>query len=310
MICRATPYEGKEPYIFFSYCRQDSAIVYSIIEKIADAGFRIWFDDGIHPGDDWPETIADHINRCSVCIAAVSKAFSASHNCRNEMTYVIGKNIPFIPIVLEDFQMTAGMAMQLGGSQYIRKFEFADEGAFFQKLFATDKLKVCLGERRHEPHVHTWSDWEIVKKPSCTEAGEEGRSCGCGQKETRKIPAAGHKAERVNAADPTCTGEGYSGDMICSVCGVITAHGEPVPALGHVWSSWIVKRKPGCVESGEEARHCDNCGKTEAKEIPATGHELIHVEKRPAAADADGNKEYLAFAKSKKPYLVSFKAIQ
>ena len=46
MICRAIPFEGKEPYIFVSYCHADKEILYPLFEQMAMDGYRIWYDDG------------------------------------------------------------------------------------------------------------------------------------------------------------------------------------------------------------------------------------------------------------------------
>lgn len=58
--CSVRPYEGDENYIFISYCHKDKAKVFPIIEQLAKDGFRVWYDEGIAPGEDWPEVIAAH----------------------------------------------------------------------------------------------------------------------------------------------------------------------------------------------------------------------------------------------------------
>ena len=52
MKCYSVPYEGDQEYIFFSYCHDDAPLVYTIIERLSIEGFRVWYDNGIHPGDD------------------------------------------------------------------------------------------------------------------------------------------------------------------------------------------------------------------------------------------------------------------
>ena len=42
MKCRATPYQGQEPFAFFSYCHKDSDRVYPLIEELTELGYRIW----------------------------------------------------------------------------------------------------------------------------------------------------------------------------------------------------------------------------------------------------------------------------
>ncbi|MBQ1488402.1 MAG: toll/interleukin-1 receptor domain-containing protein, partial [Lachnospiraceae bacterium] len=48
------PYEGKEKYIFISYSHKDTDRVMPIISRLMNEGFRVWYDDGISPGTEWP----------------------------------------------------------------------------------------------------------------------------------------------------------------------------------------------------------------------------------------------------------------
>ena len=57
MRCSFTPYEGNEKYIFVSYSHSNSDKVAPILEKLNDEGFRIWYDEGIEWGTEWPESI-------------------------------------------------------------------------------------------------------------------------------------------------------------------------------------------------------------------------------------------------------------
>ena len=43
-------YEGNEKYIFISYAHRDSDVVLNIAKAITEAGYRIWYDDGIAAG--------------------------------------------------------------------------------------------------------------------------------------------------------------------------------------------------------------------------------------------------------------------
>ncbi len=52
------------------------------------------------------------------------------------------------------------------------------------------------------PHEHEWSDWTVTVEPTCTEKGEETRSCECGEVETREIEALGH--DYVNGKCTRC----------------------------------------------------------------------------------------------------------
>lgn len=75
-----------------------------------------------------------------------------------------------------------------------------------------DNSWVPNGDKMEQVFDHVWGDTETP--PTCTEAGEKGRVCSrCGMKETKKIPATGHRwGEWVeDTAAGTRTRE-------CSVC--------------------------------------------------------------------------------------------
>lgn len=52
MQWKITPYEGKEPYIFISYCHNDQSVVFPLLEMMDRAGFRVWYDGGIQWGEN------------------------------------------------------------------------------------------------------------------------------------------------------------------------------------------------------------------------------------------------------------------
>lgn len=144
--CSAKPYEGKEEYIFVSYCHKDKTSVFPIIEQLVRDGYRVWYDEGIDPGSEWPEIIAQHLNECSVCIAFISENSLNSHNCRREITFALLKKKNFISIILEPVQISLGMEMQLSASQSVFKYQLSSEFAFFRKLYEAKMLEVCKGE--------------------------------------------------------------------------------------------------------------------------------------------------------------------
>jgi len=142
MSCQVTPYEGSEPYLFFSYCHQDRARVYPIIERLSLEGFRIWYDSGISAGADWAEVIARHLKDSSACIAAISQKSSESHNCRNEVNFAVANAKPMLSVLLEAFAMPLGMQLQLGTAKYIKMYELAQQD-FYQQLLAAPILTAC-----------------------------------------------------------------------------------------------------------------------------------------------------------------------
>lgn len=165
--CPVRPYEGKEEYIFISYCHKDKMWVFPIIERLDKDGYRVWYDEGIDPGSEWPEIIAQHLQNCSACIAFISNNSLGSHNCRREINFALLKERPFISVVLEAVQMMPGMEMQLSAAQAIFKYKIPDTEEFFEKLYAAKFLKACLGEPKPDKPVHSPREYKtpVKEKP-------------------------------------------------------------------------------------------------------------------------------------------------
>lgn len=148
MLYRIRPYDGNEPFLFFSYCRKNADEVYPIIERMACDGYRIWYDDGINPGEDWLEVIADHLHRSSAVIVALTPESTQSHNCRNEMNFAMEYHKPVVSVLLSDFSMPLAVRLQMGTSQYVKKYEYRNQAAFYETLYAASCLEVCLGPKQ------------------------------------------------------------------------------------------------------------------------------------------------------------------
>ena len=82
-----------------------------------------------------------------------------------------------------------------------------------------------------------------------------------------------------NAAAPTCTEAGYTGDSVCTACGNVKVPGTAIPASGHAWDNGTVTKEATCTEAGEKTYACANCDAVRTEQIPALGH---------TAPDADG----------------------
>ena len=131
-----------------------------------------------------------------------------------------------------------------------------------------------------EPHVHKWSEWSVTTEPTCTVAGEESRSCACGEVEKRTVEAKGHAYTSV-VTDPTCTEKGYT-THTCD-CGD-TYQDTYVDAIGHSFGEWTTTKDTTCTANGEQTRECA-CGEVETKTILATGHDYKAIVTDPTCED-------------------------
>lgn len=158
MRCNAVPYEGRDSYIFVSYCHEDEARVYPLIESMVRDGCRIWFDEGIIPGDEWQETIANHLAGCDLCIAVISEKSLSSHNCRREINYAIQRNKTIISLFLDDVRLSPGMEMALSNVQGLYASRFATAEDLICKLYENPAVAQCRGNRRPNLEVNPFVD--------------------------------------------------------------------------------------------------------------------------------------------------------
>jgi hypothetical protein len=143
--CSARPYEGQEPYIFVSYCHVDRRRVFPIIERLAQKGYRVWYDEGIDPGSEWPEVIAEHLNGCSVCVAFITENSVRSHNCRREINFALLKKKAFISVFTEKTELSPGMELQLAATQSIFRYTYDDDTEAIKVLISAAPFADCLG---------------------------------------------------------------------------------------------------------------------------------------------------------------------
>ncbi|WP_461815719.1 sialidase family protein [Faecalimonas sp.] len=124
-----------------------------------------------------------------------------------------------------------------------------------------------------EPSIcqHSWGKWTVVVEPSCTKEGKEVRVCEkCGLEEKRVVKPNKHTEKLVNKKAPTCAEEGYTGDLVCAVCGEMLQKGKTIEKAEHSFENakWEIIKQPTYTENGEKTRICEVCGAKETQIIP------------------------------------------
>ena len=112
-------YEGTKPYIFVSYSHKDKDIVYPFISELMNRGYRVWYDDGIHLSEEWPEVIAERLFRAESVIFFLTQSFCDSKNCKREVNFAVDKEKDMFAIYLESVELSLGLQMQLGTVQSV-----------------------------------------------------------------------------------------------------------------------------------------------------------------------------------------------
>lgn len=139
-------YDGKEPYIFASYSHKDKTRVWPILEQLNKDGYRVWYDSGIDPGTEFASTIAERLDDCAFFIAFVSKNYTESSFCTNELAYASKLEKDRLLVYLEDAQMPKGMQLVNVQLQNIYKNKYLNVADFYQQLYRAPGMRKCCGK--------------------------------------------------------------------------------------------------------------------------------------------------------------------
>ena len=126
-------YKGIRPYMFSSYAHKDMEIVFKVLKKLSKNRYRIWYDEGIEPGNEWPEVVGNAVINCAQFIAFMSPAAADSRNVRNEVNLAFNDDKEIIVVYLRKTNLSSGMRLQIGTVQFINHYELTERG-FYEKL--------------------------------------------------------------------------------------------------------------------------------------------------------------------------------
>lgn len=196
------PYIGEEPYIFVSYAHKDSEVVMRAIALLQQSGFRVWYDEGIDPGSEWPDTIEKYLERCSYLIGFISANSLASQNCTCELYTAYNEHKRILVVYLEDVQLKGGLKMQLSSRQSIHWYKYESENAFFKKLLTASGLNDC---RESENNVKTINASTAAQANSNTAV--------------ELHPAAAEQNNSVEIAAKHNSNEAQTAEQLKSCCG-------------------------------------------------------------------------------------------
>ena len=137
-------YTGDKPYIFISYAHADGDVVFREIKRLHEAGYRIWYDEGIEPGNDWPQHIAQAVVNCFLFLIFTSPRSANSENCRNEINLALNRKKKLLAIHLEETELPLGLELRMGDLQAILKYRLP-QATYQKKVYAS--LEKFLGPK-------------------------------------------------------------------------------------------------------------------------------------------------------------------
>ncbi|MBE6812370.1 MAG: hypothetical protein E7523_05760 [Ruminococcaceae bacterium] len=136
--------------------------------------------------------------------------------------------------------------------------------------------EVFIEQKLVTKKAHEWDleNITVVIAPTCQPGLEETGCKNCDAVGQRTLPATQEHIRFVQTIEKraTCTEDGCTQHVICSVCETVLFQGEVIPAAGHEWKENIHKQ-PTCTTDGLVDRYCEKCGSNDiGLVIPAMGH--------------------------------------
>lgn len=145
------PYRGDEPYAFISYAHRNKAEVLTIIGRMQAEGCRIWYDEGIDPGTEWAEHIAQQLIGCDYFIAFLSPEYLASANCLDELSFARDRKKECLLVYLNNVTIPDGIHMRANRLQAVRKYAYRQEESFYRQLFQAKEISRCMPSGASSP---------------------------------------------------------------------------------------------------------------------------------------------------------------
>ena len=95
-----------ERKIFISYSREDYGQIFSIVEKLREAGLEVWIDqEGIRGAKLWSQEIVSAIEDSVVFILFASEKAFASKNVTKELALASESDKKILPVFIEQAEI-------------------------------------------------------------------------------------------------------------------------------------------------------------------------------------------------------------
>jgi len=145
MARRPVPYSGDDPYVFVSYAHRNMDRVIPLVRLLQESGYRVWYDEGIDPGTEWAENIADHLEKARCLCACLSKEYLESTNCKDELYFARTLGMDILLLYLEEILLEKGMAMRGGECPEIHSDVLGETDTLLRKIREVPGFGDCLG---------------------------------------------------------------------------------------------------------------------------------------------------------------------
>lgn len=168
-------YSGPEPYVFVCYAHEDAELVYPEILRLRESGFRIWYDEGIPPGLEWSQQLADHIEGCAVFLFFVTPRSVEREHCRREVNFALEQQCSILAVHLEPTEVPSAIKLSLSNRQAVLRYELSS--ARYQQKLDTAITHAAAGrslvaEGDGGPGPYRLGEWEVDPTSGTLRNGE------------------------------------------------------------------------------------------------------------------------------------------
>jgi hypothetical protein len=128
-------------HVFLSYSKTDRAFAEATCAKLESAGIRCWMAPrDIMPGAIWGEAIIDAIITSQLMILVFSRAANKSQQVAREVERAASRNVPLLPLRIEDVPLSKALELYLSTSQWLDAFTPPREQHLDRLVKAVKKL--------------------------------------------------------------------------------------------------------------------------------------------------------------------------
>jgi len=115
------PQLGKAPFdVFISYPNQDKTTADAACAALENAGIRCWIAPRDIPiGHEWAGAIIDAIDHCRAMVLIFSTSANESKQIRREVQHAFDREIPVIPMRIENILPTKSLAYFMGSVHWL-----------------------------------------------------------------------------------------------------------------------------------------------------------------------------------------------
>jgi hypothetical protein len=155
-------YQGVEPFLFASYAHADDAVVFPELLRLHEAGYRIWYDEGINPAEEWPRSISRALITSKLVLVFLSLRSLASKWVQREIGLAVSREKELLPVYLESLQLPDELEFQIGQVQAIHRYTLSPDGLFQQISRRLDKIPDIRRRLQDDIRDRIWNDMQVA----------------------------------------------------------------------------------------------------------------------------------------------------